>query len=248
MNHLNKPENIGQSEWNELLKKYNNNIPDNILEQLENFYPIQYLIGNVDFYNYKIFVNSNVLIPRYETELLVDKIIKKIESKIINPAKIIDLCTGSGAIAISLSRYSNNISAIDVSPAALQVANKNSIYNKANIKFKEQNILKDQIELNHTLIVSNPPYVMLDEEVDISTKYEPQIALFAKNNGLEFYERIIDICKYNKEKNYTIAFEIGATQAKSIKEMILKEFPNAMVEIEKDYNNYDRFIFAYINE
>lgn len=248
MNHLNKPNNIGVSEWNELLKKYNNNIPSEIEILLKKHYPIQYIIGNVEFYNNKIKVDESVLIPRYETELLVSKIIKRINNNQINPEKIFDLCTGSGAIAISLSKYSKDITAIDISEEALNLAQENAILNNAKIKYIKKDILKDNFEIDATLIVSNPPYVTKEEYVGEETKYEPQIALYAEDSGLEFYKKIIKLCKNNKSKRFYIAFEIGATQSERIKQLILEEYPNSKIEIEKDFNNYDRYIFISIND
>lgn len=245
---MNKPEYIGWSEWKTLKDKYNGTLPEDIVDKLENKYPIQYLIGNVEFYNTVLEVNESVLIPRFETELLVQKVVNLINEGKINPAKIIDLGTGSGAIAISLAKeFGLSVDAVDVSEEALKVAEKNAKNNGVKINFKKNDILKDIIELDYTLIISNPPYVGYEEDVDPQIKYEPQNAIFASNKGLEFYEKITDIAKKNKTKNFWLVFEIGALQKTEIEKIIFNKFSNAKVICEKDFANRNRYIFANIS-
>lgn len=236
-----KPENIGSTDWKLLQEKYNNNL-DYALKKLKENYPIQYLIGYVDFYNTKINVNESVLIPRFETELLVDKAIKLLKNKTYT--NLIDICTGSGCIAIALKSNLNlKIDACDISDEALKIAKTNSKTNATDINFLKIDILNEELNQKYDCIISNPPYVKHDEYTSLETKYEPQIALYANNNGLEFYERIIKLAtKYLNEKG-TIIFEIGATEAQDIKKLALEYFPKAKITIEKDYNNFDRFLF-----
>ena len=246
---MNKPEYIGEADWKLLHQKYGNDLPQEIEKKLLENYPIQYLIGNVDFYNSNILVNENVLIPRFETELLVKKTIDYVKSGQISPATIIDLATGSGAIAISLSKeFMKPIDALDISKDALSLAIKNSKINNTNINFIQADILNDEIQLNHTLIISNPPYVRFDEIIDERTKYEPKIALYADKNGLEFYERIIKLSTKNKQNKFTLAFEIGDQQGNDIKKLIYSTYPKSRVLIEKDYTGKDRFIFGFISK
>ena len=238
MNHLN---NIGASDLKLLKEIYKNNFEE-AQKKLDQNYPIQYLIGYVDFYNTKINVNESVLIPRFETELLVDKTIKFLKEK--NYTALIDICTGSGAIAIALKKHLNlEIDACDISEAALQVARSNALENKTNINFFKMDILKEYPTKKYDVIISNPPYVKKDEYTSPETKYEPQIALFANNDGLEFYKRILSIAPNILNKKGSIIFEIGATEAQDIKKIALSYFPNSKITIHKDYNNFDRFIF-----
>lgn len=240
-----KPDNIGQADWLLLKEKYKANF--NFVEQkIKASYPIQYLIGYVDFYDTKIKVNENVLIPRFETELLVDKTVKYLKNK--NFKSILDICTGSGCIAITLKRYLNDIKidACDISNEALKVAQTNAKENNTEINFFQMNILKEQPKQKYDCLISNPPYVKKTEYTSLETKYEPQIALYANNDGLEFYERILSIAKEILNENGTIIFEIGATQGLAIKKITLKYFPLAKINIEQDFNNYDRYIFIEI--
>ena len=202
---MNKPEHISYKDWELLNNKYSS-------KQLEEYfnknYPYQYLIGNVDFCNNLIKVDERVLIPRYETELLVNEVLNFLKEKQIKNLKIVDLCTGSGCIAISLKKEIDcTIDAVDISTQALELAKINALENNAEVNFINRDILKDDKYYEYDVVISNPPYIEETETVGISTKYEPQIALFAKDNGLEFYKKIL---KYYQAKLY--AFEIGYKQ------------------------------------
>ena len=173
----------------EYLKKYYNkdNIKDAI-KRLNAGEPVQYIVGNVDFYGYELDVNKNVLIPRRETEELVEEVIKR--SKNFNNPTIIDVGTGSGAIAISLSKELNcHIYASDISGAALKVAKKNICKTSSNVTLYKGNMLKPYIknDIKVDILVSNPPYIDKTEKIeDIVKNNEPHLALYAKNKGLEF--------------------------------------------------------------
>jgi len=214
------------------------------LEKIKEGYPIQYLIGNVNFYGNKILVNENVLIPRYETEFLVDLIKNKLDKN--NSYNILDIGTGSGCISISLSKiFSNsNITGIDISNGAIEVANKNKeINNVDNVTFINNDLSNINSFDGYDIIVSNPPYVSYNEEVGIETKYEPQNAIFADDNGLYFYKEIIKKASLSKIK--AIFFEIGANQKEeiyNIKDQYLKEYH---IEIFKDLSNKDRYIYIF---
>lgn len=229
------------------LKKYliNKEFGDAIKE-LENGRPIQYVVGNVDFYNSIINVNENVLIPRFETELLVDKLLYYIKKKFSNKIDILDMCTGSGCIAISLKREINcNMDAVDISGDALNVARENAGLNKVNINFIESDLFSC-VNNKYNVIVSNPPYIAYSEDImDLVKDNEPNIALYASDNGLYFYKKILnDIKKYLKEE-FIIAFEIGMNQASDIVEIINDNLSNVEISVEKDLNNRDRFIFIF---
>lgn len=233
----------------ELLKKY---IPASsqaeALKKYHEGYPLQYIIGDVEFYGYPIKVNEDVLIPRFETEQLVEKILNLLKKYQFTNPQILDLATGSGCIAIALKKeYSAAVTAIDYSSKALKVAKENAKHNNVQIEFRNLDILKDDFFGTYDLIISNPPYVAYDEKVDEKTKYEPQDAIFAAHNGLEFYEAIAQkSCQVTKEKSI-IALEIGYNQKEEVIKIFQKYFPNAYIYGEKDYNDFDRFVFVINN-
>ncbi len=229
----------------ELIKKY---VPTDkqkeAKEKLKEGYPVQYIIGNVDFYDCLINVNENVLIPRFETEYLVDKTIKYIQKLDINHPSILEVGTGSGCISIALKKNIDcEITAIDISKKALDKAKENAKLNKVNIDFELQDINEFSTNNKYDVIISNPPYVPYDSEVDEKIKYEPQNAIYASDNGLYFYKVILEKLFNNLNENFLIAFEIGANQGSEIKKIAKKYLPNSYIKIEKDYNNYDRYIF-----
>ncbi len=235
---------IGQAELKLLKELYKDNYEE-ALKKINENYPIQYLIGYVDFFNVKIKVNGDVLIPRYETELLVDLTIKKLKDK--NYKNLIDIGTGSGAIAVALKKNLEIvIDACDISNKALELAKNNALLNDVNINFFKKNILKEELDNKYDVIVSNPPYVKKDEYVGPETKYEPSIALYAGDDGLEFYKRILKLAKTNLNENGLIVLEIGATLGENIKKIALEYFPKASINIIKDFNNFERIMFIEV--
>lgn len=239
---MNKPEFISNVDFEILKSMYPNNI-DEVIQKLNNHYPVQYLIGNVNFYGYQIFVDERVLIPRFETEGLVEETLKLIKFKNITP-KIIEIGTGSGCIAIALSKELNtHVTAIDISKSAIEVATKNALYNEADITFQLKDIKTGDFNSKYNILISNPPYVKYDEPVDPATKFEPQNALFADHNGLEFYEVILKRSHEFMESPNIIAFEIGETQATEIETLAKKEYPNANVIVKKDLQERNRYLF-----
>ena len=229
----------------EYLKKYlDKDKLEEGLEQLKQGIPVQYIVGNVDFYGNTINVNKNVLIPRFETELLVDKTIKYIKTNFKNHVDILDIATGSGCIAITLKKeIDSTVDASDISESALKVAQENALNNKVDINFINSDILTN-ITKKYDIIISNPPYLTKEDDImDIVKNNEPEIALYAKDNGLYYYDVILKNIKNNLKDKYLIAFEIGYTQGEAIKNIALKYLDNINVKIEKDYSNKDRFVF-----
>lgn len=232
----------------EYLKKYIH--PEDNLEEaikrLNNGEPVQYIVGDVDFYGNIIKVNKNVLIPRRETEELVEKTIERIKK--IFPKKninIIDIGTGSGCIPITMKKFlpNSNISAVDISQEALKVAVDNSNNNNVDINFIHSNIFEN-VSGKYHCIISNPPYIKENEEImDIVKNNEPHLALYAPNDGLYFYQEILkEASKYLEEK-FIIAFEIGETQGQEIINIAKNYFPESNIVLEKDLQHLDRFIF-----
>ena len=160
---MNKPDYISYKDWELLNNKYSS-------KQLEEYfnknYPYQYLIGNVDFCNNLIKVDERVLIPRFETELLVNEVLNFLKEKQIKNLKIVDLCTGSGCIAISLKKeFDCTIDAVDISNEALELAKINALDNDVEINFINRDILKDDKYYKYDVVISNPPYIEETETV-----------------------------------------------------------------------------------
>lgn len=229
----------------EYLKKYlKDKTLDEGIELFNKGIPVQYIVGNVDFYGYNFKVNENVLIPRFETEELVEKTIKYINKYLDKKVDILDLGTGSGCIAITLKKELDcNVDAVDISPKALEIAKLNAKNNNVDITFYEGDML-NPINKIYDVIISNPPYIAYNEEImEIVKNNEPHTALYAEDNGLKYYKDIISNAnKYLKEKSI-IAFEIGEKQGKLILEYAKNYFKDSIITVEKDMQNRDRFVF-----
>ncbi len=246
---MNNPLNnkYGLAELNALKNKYNGHIPDYVYKKLENNYPIQYLIGDVTFYDTQLIVDENVLIPRFETEILVENAIRLINDSQLDNCRVIDIGTGSGAIAINIKKNTQAlVTATDISDDALNVAKKNALINNVYISLEKNDILTNSLKMDYDFIISNPPYVMEDEECSPEIKYEPSIAIFAKNNGLEFYEAITKQAKNNKKNHFYIIYEIGRSQKEDVINIIKTCFPNSKTSCIKDFSNNDRVIISEI--
>lgn len=209
----------------------------NYVNKVEEGYPLQYITNKQEFMGLDFYVNENVLIPQPDTELLVEKAIEY--SNNLESCKILDLCTGSGAIAISLKKYVPKVSifASDISSEALSVAKKNSIKNNVQINFIKSNMFEN-IKETFDIIVSNPPYIKTNVIKNLSkdVKNEPIIALDGGEDGLYYYKIIAkNVNKYLKE-NGILIMEIGYDQGEEVKEI----FQNSICI--KDYENNDRVI------
>lgn len=214
------------------------------LKRLEKGEPVQYIVGHVDFYGYKINVNKDVLIPRFETEELVNNSLKYIKDNFKNP-DILEIGTGSGCISIAIKKELNdcNIVATDISKKALEVAKNNAKENQVDIKFINTNIY-DGINKKFDCLISNPPYISKNEKImDIVYNNEPHEALFADNEGLYFYEEILkNVSKILKDK-FIICFEMGMNQAEAIKKLANKYLKDINIIVKKDMQGRDRMIF-----
>ena len=232
----------------EYLKKY---LPkeklDEGLKKLKQGKPVQYIVGSVNFYGNTLKVNENVLIPRFETETLVEKTINYSKTYLKEPLKILDIGTGSGAIAITLKKKLNSsVDALDISREALKIAEENANENNVNINFIHSNML-EKVKNKYDIIISNPPYISYDEIVeDIVKNNEPHIALYADNNGIEFYEKILKEVNNYINKPGIIAFEIGMNQGQMIKRLIMNYLKTDKIKIEKDLTGKDRYIFIFL--
>lgn len=220
------------------------------INQIISGIPVQYIVGNVNFYGYIFNVNSNVLIPRFETEELVNKTVDYMESYFDKKIDIVDIGTGSGCIAIALKKTlpESRVSAVDISSKALEVAMDNAKLNNSDINFHLGDLL-EPLEEKFDCIISNPPYIdPKDPDVmDIVRNNEPVLALYANKEGLENYERILSQAGNHLKEKSMIAFEIGANQGSRVKSLALTYFPNARILVEKDMQNRDRFVFIFNN-
>jgi release factor glutamine methyltransferase len=218
-----------------------------ILERLKKFEPIQYILGETAFYGLKFKVNHSVLIPRPETEELVDWILKDSPNQ---KAKVLDVGTGSGCIPIALAknRPDLNIEGWDLSEDALIIARQNAEMNDVNVAFSKVDILNwraDSRDMLFDLIVSNPPYVTISEKncmLKNVTDYEPHLALFVPDNdSLIFYIEIADFALRNLTKDGTLYFEINENMGNEVMNL-LRSKSFSEVTLKKDINSRDRMV------
>lgn len=219
------------------------------LVRLKEEEPIQYILTKTEFYGLPFKVNQNTLIPRPETEELVEWIINEVD-KNQESLSILDIGTGTGCIPISLKKYlpKTTVSTIDVSKEALKIAEQNAVLNKVEVSFMHQDILKtEELSGEFDIIVSNPPYVRELEKVEIKNnvlKNEPHLALFVEdNNPLIFYKKIADLAKNSLTKTGLLFFEINQYLGLETVEM-LKNKGFTQIELRKDLFGNDRMIKA----
>lgn len=224
---------------------------ESVVIELKKQKPIQYILGETEFYGLPFLVNENTLIPRPETEELVDLISKENQNQ-SSEIKIVDIGTGSGCIAISLAKNLPNakVSAIDVSEKALATAEKNSEINQVKVNFILKNILEtDDLEEQFDVIVSNPPYVRMLEKAEIKPnvlEYEPHLALFVDDNdALLFYRKIAQLALKNLTHRGKLYFEINQYLGKETVEL-LKDLGFKNVRFIKDIYENDRMISCQI--
>ena len=232
------------------LNENEKNLYREFLQRRVNHEPVQYITGIVGFYGLEFQVNKSVLIPRPETEILVETIIENTNEN--EETNILDIGTGSGNIAITLAKHLPNskITAIDKSKDALKIAVKNSELNnvKERINFIENDILNNQNLFDNVfdLVVSNPPYISKKEYNNLEpelNKHEPSIALTDFSDGVIFYKNISKQAKNLLNTKGKLFFEIGAGQSKKIKE-IMEQNNFYNIQIIKDYQNHDRVIWG----
>ena len=227
----------------EIEDKYFSLIEKHIKEDV----PLSHLVGFEYFYDRKYKVTKDVLSPRMETEELIYKVIEYVKASNKNNFKILDLCTGSGIIAITLKKELEQVSvdviASDISEEAIEVAKENAQSHDATIKFIKSDIFND-IDDKFDIIVSNPPYIDRKDEVimqDNVLNYDPHLALFAEEEGMYFYRKIIEQAKDYLNENGVIFFEIGYDQKDKIIKLV--DMNGYSAEVYKDINGRDRIAF-----
>ena len=218
-----------------------------LLRRRSKFEPLQYIIGKVEFYGIDFKVNPSVLIPRQETEILIETIIGQYDKH--DTLRILDIGTGSGNIAISLAKNLDNsvITALDISEEALKTANENALLNSVNdrTEFIRFDFLKEEFKKNEfDVVVSNPPYIAIEEFETLRPElkeYEPKVALTDYNSGFLFYEIISNKSNHLLKPGGKLFFEVGKGQASKVTEIMTKNnFQN--INATKDYLNIERVI------
>ncbi len=212
-------------------------------------WPIAYLTGHKEFFGLDFLVNKYTLVPRPDTEILVESVIEKIQNNDV----IIDVGTGSGCIPIAILKNCQKIKGVatDISQKTLKVAKENAKKHEVEISFLHGNLLEPVIEKipkeKNIIITANLPYLTETQfETEKSIQHEPKSALVAEDNGLKLYKELIRQIQLLEGKNITAFFEIDPSQSTSLNEYVLGIFPNAVVEIKKDLANCDRIVIVQI--
>ena len=219
------------------------------IEKRKKHIPLQYIINKQNFYGLDFYVNESVLIPRYDTENIVDRIVKDCkENKCLS---VLDLCTGSGCIAVSLKKFGfESVYAADISDKALSVAKYNAKLNNADIIFLQSDLYENfPKEIRFDIIVSNPPYISTDEIARLEKQvrdFEPKLALDGGRDGLDFYKKIINLSKDFLNNKGRLYLEIGYDQSKDVVDLAKKEGYDNIVII-KDLSGRDRGISMKVN-
>lgn len=219
------------------------------IEKRKEHIPLQYIINKQNFYGLDFYVDESVLIPRYDTENIVDRIVKDCkENKCLS---VLDLCTGSGCIAVSLKKCGfEKVYAADISDKALAVAKHNAKLNNADIIFLQSDLYENfPKEIRFDIIVSNPPYISTDEIARIEKQvrdFEPKLALDGGRDGLDFYKKIINLSKKFLNNKGRLYLEIGYDQSKDVVDLAKKEGYDNIVII-KDLSGRDRGISMKVN-
>ena len=217
------------------------------LEALKENKPIQYVIGNVNFYGLKFIVNKNVLIPRFETEELVEQVVEYAKDLNKDKIKILDLGCGSGAIGLTLKSIlkDSEVTLIDISKEALEVAKLNANNLNLDVTFIESAWFSNVGLDKYDIIVSNPPYIRTDEEIEeIVKNNEPSLALYGGIDGLDCYRKILANIKPYLNDKFLIAFEIGESQKEEIYDIVNKYLKDVEIICKKDLYGRNRMIFV----
>lgn len=217
------------------------------LEALKENKPIQYVIGNVNFYGLKFIVNRNVLIPRFETEELVEQVVEYTKDLNKDKIKILDLGCGSGAIGLTLKSIlkDSEVTLTDISKEALEVAKLNANNLNLDVTFIESDWLSNVKLEKYDIIVSNPPYIRTDEEIEeIVKNNEPSLALYGGVDGLDCYRKILANIKPYLNNKFLIAFEIGESQKEEIYDIVNNYLKDIEITCKKDLYGRNRMIFV----
>lgn len=217
---------------------------EQLIQRLVQGEPIQYITNQQCFYGLDFYVDSNVLIPQPDTEILVEEVIQFV-SKMNQKAKILDMCTGSGAIAIAIANHINcEMTAVDISDKALEIVRKNAVQNKAKIEILQSDMF-EKITEKFDVIVSNPPYIETEtiKSLPQEVKNEPMIALDGGKDGLDFYRILASKARNHLQNGGILAVEIGFNQKREVMNLFEK-FGFFDVYCKRDFANHDRVIIG----
>lgn len=215
-----------------------------------NHVPLQHITGHQQFLDFDFLVNENVLIPRPETELLVEQVVCYIDEEMSdkkNRIKVLDMCTGSGCIAISVDRLCEkaDVTAVDISEKALETAKENNDRNNGNVSFVKSDLFEN-IKEKYDIIISNPPYIPsgdMEELMEEVRAHEPHLALDGSDDGLKFYRKICKMAREFLNADGKIFFEIGFDQGETVPELLrMNGFTN--IQVLKDFAGNDRMVIA----
>lgn len=227
-------ENVSEEEYQQITE---------IIKRRKNGEPLQYILGETEFMSLDFYVEEGVLIPRSDTEILVETVMDLVDDN----DEILDICTGSGCIGISLAKYAKDsrVTLADISKGALETAKRNAVKNGVKVEAVQLDILQEIPEGKFDIVVSNPPYIETEvvKGLDSTVKdYEPITALDGGEDGLIFYRRITEIAPQLLNDGGMLAYEIGYNQGESVSKIVKAVFGN--VRIIKDYCNNDRVVIA----
>lgn len=214
-----------------------------ILEKRKDSYPLQYLLGRWAFYDFEVYVEEGVLIPRPETELLVEEALKVLN----RDSRVLEIGPGTGIISIALAKHRGcKVRAVDISSKAVDLAKKNASFNRVDIELVQGDVY-EPISGKFDLIISNPPYIREDEEAFLKKElsYEPKEALYAGADGMDIIKKIVVGARPYLRPGGSLMLEIGYDQGQSVKSLF-KDQGFQDIIIRKDYNNQDRIVKGHI--
>lgn len=215
------------------------------VQKIRDNQPIQYVVGTVNFYGNIFHVNPNVLIPRFETEELVENVLNYIRYEFSDAKRVIDLGCGSGAIGLTIKKKCPelDVTLLDISPLALEVAKENAASLELDVCFIQSDMWSE-VDEKYDIIISNPPYIRNDEEIqDIVRDNEPALALYGGADGLDFYRKIRERLLEHTCNQFLLAMEIGDLQKDAVVSLF-SDIPNVQIVTKKDLQGRDRMVFV----
>ena len=238
------------TKYTQSLTEFQQNNLTAIIKQRLIRYPLQYILGKWNFFGYEFFVGPGVLIPRSDTETLIDVCLEALKGR--QSPRVLDLCAGTGCIGITIKGECNaaEVTLVEKFDEALAFTQKNAAHNNADVKIVKGDVLKTEgADGLYDLIVSNPPYIDQNDMKTLQPEvtFEPATALSGGSDGLDFYRHIAKEYKAYLKKDGVLAFEIGINQASAVAE-IMKQNGFVNVDTRKDYNEIDRVVFGTVNE
>lgn len=236
------------NKYDEQLTPYLQTIYNSIMEKRLNHYPLQYILGCWSFYGYEFLVGEGVLIPRADTETLVDVALDYLKNK--KEAKVLDLCSGSGCVAVAIEKNSDaTVTAVEKFDTPFQYLERNIAHNKSNVTAVKEDVFSFSTDERYDLIVSNPPYISAEEMeiIDTETSFEPDTALYGGEDGLLFYRLITSRYKRFLKDGGMLALEVGFAQAEAVK-TLMRDSGYTEIGTKEDINGIQRVVFGTVKK